>query len=76
MANGHYLVAFFEAGDDLDLIVLDKAQLDGDSAHCAILDEEDVVLVGFEDQGLLGDDQGLGPPLGNNAHCGEHPRFE
>ena len=49
MTDGHYLVAFLEAGDDLDFVALDKAQLDGDSAHCAVLDEEDVVLVGFED---------------------------
>ena len=49
MANGYYLVSFFEAGDNLYLIVLDKAQLDGDPAHLAVLDEEDVVLVGFED---------------------------
>ena len=49
MANGHYLVAFFEAGDDLDLIALDKAQFDGDPAHLVVLDEEDIVFVGFED---------------------------
>ncbi len=49
MADRHYDVAFFEPGDYFDLAAFDETQLNGGATGFAFFNNENVILVGFED---------------------------
>ena len=56
-------------------VAVDKAYVDFGAAGLALVKDEYIVLVGFQDLGFLGDDQGLRVFLGNDSHGSEDARL-